>query len=108
MKYDVQELIDGLDELATLQDEAKTPDHLTAALHFQLASNCLRRYRDTLISIANCQNGIASHQAQGALTSTGHCSHFNNTYRAQLSGKANAWFCSDCGRASPERLVPFE
>lgn len=81
------------------------------------AANLIRKFQTTLISVAQCQNGIASHQAQEVLQETGHCYHFNQTYRAESVVRSDlgcaspvhgTWHCSDCGGESSEKLVPYQ
>lgn len=72
----------------------------------QIAANTLRRFRDTLISIANCQNSIASDRAHAVLIETGECAHFNAVYHH--NAEHPQWVCHDCGRESDERIGPFE
>ncbi len=79
------------------------------AKELQITANTLRRFRDTLISIANCRNGIASHQAQAVLIETGECAHFNSTYTLDVMDESKTgWECPDCGKESAERIGAFE
>ena len=107
MENNVEYLIEILDEQAVLFGESNAPEHQQEALRVQLTANCLRRYRDTLISIANCQGGVASHQAQDALVMTGHCGHFNRVFYSR-NGLKDYWHCRDCDKKTDELMVPFE
>lgn len=97
-------LIDEYEQRACAAEESGRP---TEATECQLIASIMTKWRDCLIKIASCQGGMASHQAQDLLTDAGYCDHAGAIYKAQYSGKANAWTCSDCGKASPERLVPY-
>jgi len=110
MEIDVVQLIEVLEEQSVVYGTSDAPEHAVESIRLQLTANCLRRFRDTLISIANCQAGIASHAAQDALTKTGHCSHFNSVYRAGPGPNESdgVWFCHDCKKESDIRLMPFK
>jgi len=97
-------VVDELDTQATICDEVGEPGSYEMGLRFQFAANSLRKFRDTLISIANCQAGIASHAAEVALTDTGLCAHVNQVYRAG----PGFWCCRDCEKESGEKMVPFQ
>jgi hypothetical protein len=110
MEIDVAGLIDTLDEQALLYGESDASEHRDEGLRLQVTANCLRRYRDTLVSIANCQAGMPSHAAQEALIKTGHCAHFNSVYRYREEGshECSKWICHDCEKESDVRLMPFK
>ncbi len=108
MEINVVQLIDTLDEQALLYGESEAKEAGAEALRLQVTANCLRRYRDTLISIANCVTLHASHAAQNALTETGHCAHASGKFESNHEDKTSRWTCLDCGKVSEQRLVPFE
>lgn len=65
------ESIEYLRSEAAFLDEV---DLLSAQINkdeLQKAAQILTDYRDTLVRIAKCQAGIASHEAQDALAATG-------------------------------------
>ncbi len=97
-------LIDEYEEAACRAEES---GKMAEARQWQATAAILIKWRDCLIKIASCQGGLASHQAQDLLAEAGCCDHAGGIYKAQLSGKANAYSCPKCGRASPERLVPY-
>lgn len=108
METNVTELIEALDDQATLFGESGIPNQQEEVLRLQLTANCLRRFRDTLISIANCQAGIASHTARKDLLDTGHCAHDSCKFESDAKAKTSFWSCLNCKKESDERLVPFE
>ncbi len=77
----------------------------------QITANTLRRFRDTLISIAKCQGGIGSHQASDALRKAGYCAHAGQTYVSitkQAAKNPGEFTCHKCRAHSVEKLVPFQ
>lgn len=108
MENKVTKLINALDEQATALGESVARIHVDEGLRLQVTANCLRRYRDTLISIANCQAGVASHTAKKDLIETGHCEHESSKFESNQEEKTRRWTCLICGKESDERLVPFE
>lgn len=106
MTINVLELIDTLEQEATLYGESNAPEHELEAIRIQCTANVVRQFRDCLISIANCQAGVASHAAKDALTATGHCAHECCKFEADT--EASKWTCLICERESDERLMPFE
>lgn len=113
MARNTKQLIEWLDGCATDLSEV---DRNAEAIDYQVAANTLRKFQSALISIALCQGAVPSHQAQKILEDTGHCYHFNQKYRAEVtvrtdSGHATApigsWHCPDCDESESERLVPY-
>ena len=78
-----------------------------------LAAATLRSFRDTLISIAQNQGPIPSHQAQDVLTKAGYCGHFNQIFRVENKtyldaiGEGKYYFCPDCDLRNKNKMVPF-
>lgn len=108
MKIDVTKLINTLDEQALLYGESKATEHHDESIRLQLTANCLRKFRDTLISIANCQAGVASHTAKKTLIETGHCAHESSKFVVHNEAQTSKWQCLACDKESDERLMPFE
>jgi len=65
------ESIEYLQGEAALLDEVDLLSAQTNGAELRLAATILTDYRDTLVRIAKCQAGIASHEAQDALAATG-------------------------------------
>lgn len=109
MTISTVEIIEHLDSEAIIYDELGESGSYEEGIQLQITANTLRRFRDTLISIANCRNGVASHQAQAALIETGECAHFNSTYTLDAMDESKTgWHCNDCGKESAERPGAFE
>ncbi len=108
METNVTDLIEILDERVAVCGVSAAPEHQQEALQMQLTANCLRRFRDTLISIANCQVGIASHKASTDLLETGHCAHESCKFESDADAKISLWPCLNCGKESDQCLMPFE
>jgi hypothetical protein len=109
--------ISTLELIESLENESIAADCVSSRVSIanerertlQIAANTLRQFRDTLISIANCQHGGERMQAQDVLIETGECAHFNSVYGYHKGrGKSSKWVCRDCGRETDERLGPFE
>lgn len=99
-------LIEKYEDEAVACDESGYP---TTALEAQLTANVLTRWRDCLILIAECQGGVASHQAQEALKAYGYCNHSRAIYHdTQITARITGWTCPDCGRIDGERLVAYK
>lgn len=102
------ELIEGLEnESIAVSASDRVSFENDREKRLQITANTLRRFRDTLISIANCRNGMASHQAQDALIETGECAHFNSVFHFRGDGNGK-YVCHDCNRESDERIGAFE
>ena len=108
MENDVLNLIESLEQEALLYGESKAPEHVNESVRAQTTANYLRRYRDVLISIAQCTAGVASLAAQDALIATGHCAHASGKFESNNEAKTQQWLCLGCGKVSEQRLVPFE
>lgn len=109
MENNVTYLIDVLDEQAMLFRGSGAPEHEQEALRLQMTANCLRKYRETLIRIANNQGGMSSHQAKETLTQCGDCAHLNLDYVYSTDDDQRGWTCADCGKRSESDkvLMPF-
>ncbi len=108
------ELIDALMCEAVFYLESQLKDRREFGTRLQLTATVLEKFRDTLISIAQCQGDIASHQAQDVLKEAGYCYHEPQTYRAdpiddayQPADMPGRWTCGDCGKSNIHRLVPY-
>lgn len=109
MGFKTTTMIEWLEAEAVAYGESPNPKDVGGELASQCTANRLRQFRDTLISIANCRNGVASHQAQATLIETGECAHFNSVYHYRgEDGDESAWRCHDCDRESINRLGAFE
>lgn len=108
MEIDGQKIIEELDGEAMIYSEESDPTLREVGERLSLTVSMLRNFRDSLISIALTQGGIAAHQAQDVLKKSGYCYHFNSTFLAEIEGKRSAaWHCQDCGRIDAARLVPY-
>ena len=106
--YQLESLLEELDEQVCALDEADNPGTSFEGLRLSVTLSYIRQLRDTLISIATCQNGMPSHQAQSVLEETGYCYHFNAERHEAIEGtRTEAWVCHDCGRIDSTRLRPF-
>ena len=103
MSNSTNELIEYLEGEAAMCEETDKLSWQHNAAEIRRVAVQLKLFRDTLIKIAQCQNGMASHQAQEVLKETGHCYHGNQTYYSNIDRHQ----CHDCGRARPDRLVPY-
>ncbi len=109
MERNTEELIKELDDETNWFIECRSKDLQEVGLRYRATANVLRQFRDTLISIALCQNGVPSHQAQESLKNAGYCYHFNSVYRyrEEKGHEGSTWICHDCQTESDKRPVPY-
>ncbi len=78
------------------------------ALKAKDRADTLTLMRDTLISIAMNQGGLASHTAQDALRKVGLCYHFTQDYFYDSTSEDHTGYsCTECHRFSKEKMEPF-
>lgn len=108
MKIDGEELIDALEGEGIFYTEASDKTMREIGARLTLTAALLTSFRDTLISIALCQNGVPTHQAQDTLKKAGYCYHFNSIYHAAVDNDGTgSWHCSDCDTTSRDRPVAY-
>jgi len=106
----VEELIDALHGEACFYTDSSDKGLIAIGNRLQITANVMEGFRDTLISIALNQNGMASHQAQNTLKMSGYCYHFNTIFSSETTGKFPReayWLCQDCHKESAERPVAY-
>ena len=109
MDKSVNKQIEELQNDFLYYSEIETVEGAEIALTAKRRADTLTLLRDTLISIATNQAGIASHTAKDALQKVGLCYHVNQIYKGGPgSNEAGGyWRCADCSEMSAERLEPF-
>lgn len=111
MKNLLRVAIDELEDRARCLDEVGEPGSYECGMRMQFAVNTLTNFRDTLISIANCQGAIPSHQARDVLIQAGLCDHGGLVYStADVRDRKRVapFVCHKCGLSGDERPVPFQ
>ncbi len=108
MKNQTELLIEHYSGEAMFLGEVEDRTAREVATKSALTVQTLRAFRDTLISIARCQNGLASHQAQDVLKELGYCDHSKAVFHAAPTRDfPEGWYCADCDKTFTDRLVPY-
>ena len=109
MKIDGPQLIEDLEGEAIFYAEASDKTMREIGERLTLTVAMVGNFRDALVAIANCQAGLSSHAAQHVLTMSGYCAHFDSKFTLNTSDESKSgWKCSDCGKESDVRLMPFK
>jgi len=102
------------EQIADLQNdfvyfgEVETAEGQEVALKAKHRGDTLTLVRDTLISIAMNQSGLASHAAQDALGRVGLCYHFTQDYLHDTHDESVCGYtCTECRKFSKEKMEPF-
>lgn len=103
MKTNADILIDQYEDIATRETST-----ISEATQARITANILTKWRDCLIRVASEPYSPAANMAKDLLREAGYCDHARTIYKAQLSGRANAYTCPDCGKASPEFIRPYQ
>lgn len=106
----LSKMIEELKRQASAERMTGAPGHNEFELLFDSAASVLTNFRDTLISIANCQGPVPSHQARDVLEGAGLCAHTGSVYRApsNLLRAEGKHICHKCGQTDSVQLVPFQ
>lgn len=103
----LQETIDQLKADAAIFDQLAEPGSADLGEKYRYGGKALELFRDTLISIANCEHGLASTQAQNILDEAGLCGHVGSVYRAATADTMGIHICHNCGVTGRKLLVPY-
>ncbi len=108
MNKPVNEQIEALNIDFVFYSEIETEKAEQLALTAKDHADNLTLMRDTLISIAMNQSGLASHSAQDALRKVGLCYHFMQDYFYDTHDEDHTGYsCTECHKFSKGKMEPF-
>ncbi len=102
-------LVERFERIANDWSALGDPEDADAIAAMRDVAKYIGLFRDTLMSIAQNQNGIPAHQAQDVLQEAGLCYHHTSVFRvAHPPLMDDTWHCQDCGRIDSKALVPYQ